>query len=90
MIKRIFYLLSVIIALILFSYCASMKAPQGGPKDTYPPQVLESDPPNNTTNFQADKIMLKFDEFVAVSDITTEVFISPPFKNTPEIKTRGK
>ncbi len=76
--------------LLLCAYCANMKAPSGGPKDIYPPIVVESDPPNYTVNFSEDKIVLSFNEFVAVSDVSTEVFISPPFQNTPEIKTRGK
>lgn len=78
-----------ILAVLLYN-CANMKAPGGGPKDIYAPVVLASDPPNYSTHFDAKKIELKFDEFVVVSDVTTEVFISPPLEKTPEIKTRGK
>ncbi len=76
--------------LLLFAYCANMSSPTGGPKDIYPPVVLESEPPNYNTHFNTGKIILKFNEFVSVSDVITEVFISPPLQNTPEIKTRGK
>jgi len=79
-----------VIALLLMVACANMKAPSGGPKDIYSPQVEESDPPNYSLHFNSDKITLKFDEFVSVSDVAKEVFISPPFQKTPEIKTRGK
>ena len=54
------------------------------------PMVEASEPANYTTNFKSNKIVMHFDEFVAVSDVATEVFISPPFRNTPEIRTRGK
>ena len=86
---RIILIISFMMALLL-SNCANMKAPGGGPKDIYGPQVLESDPPNYTVHFHQKRIELKFNEFVDVSDISTEVFISPPLQKSPEIKTRGK
>ena len=67
-----------------------MKSPGGGPKDIYPPIVEESDPPNYSTYFNSKKITLTFDEFVTVSDVVKEVFISPPLQSSPEIKTKGK
>lgn len=76
--------------LLLMTCCANMKAPGGGPKDIYPPEVIGSEPPNYSTNFRAHKITLKFNEFVTVSDVVAEVFISPPLEKTPDIKTRGK
>ena len=78
------------IALLLMVSCANMKAPSGGPKDTYSPIVEESEPPNYSTNFSTDKITITFDEFVSVSDVAKEVFISPPFQKIPDIRTRGK
>lgn len=76
--------------LLLLSYCANMRPPGGGPRDVYPPTVTESEPPNYSTFFSANKIVLNFDEFVTVSDVSTEVFISPPLNKIPDIKTRGK
>jgi len=90
MIRRTLHLLLGIFLIWALADCASMRAPTGGPKDVYPPVVIESEPPNYTTNFDADKIVLRFDEFVTVSDVTQEVFISPPFQRTPDMKTRGK
>jgi len=90
MLKRSLIRVLGILMVIVLSDCASMRPPTGGPKDIYPPVVLESEPANYTINFDADKITLKFDEFVAVSDVTQEVFISPPLQRTPDIKTRGK
>jgi hypothetical protein len=67
-----------------------MRPPSGGPRDAYPPIVEESDPPNYSIHFTAKKIELKFNEYVTVSDVATEVFISPPLQTMPDIKTRGK
>jgi len=77
-------------SMMLFSYCANMKAPGGGPTDIYPPFVTESDPPNYSLHFKEKKIILKFNEFVNVTDVINEVFISPPLNKTPDIRTRGK
>lgn len=90
MIQRSFYLTITVLMALMFAACANMKAPGGGPKDVYAPQVMESDPPNYTTHFDAKRIELTFDEFVTVSDVTSEVFISPPLQNMPDIKTRKK
>ncbi len=87
---RFAFIFFSIVTLLLCAYCANMKPPSGGPEDMYPPLVVESDPPNYTVHFSEDKIVLRFNEFVKVSDVAAEVFISPPFQNTPEIKTRGK
>ena len=90
MVKKAIRIILAGALLLLCTYCANMKAPGGGPKDVYPPQVKESEPPNYTTHFSSDKIVLKFNEFVTVSEVNSEVFISPPLKNTPDLKTRGK
>jgi hypothetical protein len=76
--------------MMIFSYCANMKAPGGGPADIYPPFVTESDPPNYSLHFKEQRIILKFNEFVNVTDVINEVFISPPLNKTPDIRTRGK
>ncbi|MDT8392750.1 MAG: Ig-like domain-containing domain [Bacteroidales bacterium] len=87
--KAIFIFFATVMMVLLWQ-CANMRAPTGGPKDVYSPKVVESDPPNYTTHFDKKKIELRFDEFVSVSDVVTEVFISPPLQSSPEIRTRGK
>ncbi|MFW5751877.1 MAG: hypothetical protein ACOCW8_00920, partial [bacterium] len=46
----------IISALLLFSMCARIGRPTGGPKDVTPPKVTSATPPNYTTNFNKDKI----------------------------------
>jgi len=70
--------------------CANQVAPEGGPKDTKPPRVLKSDPPNYATNFKDNNIKIDFDEFVAIKNQASEVNFSPPLKHTPDIRIRGK
>ena len=77
--------------LCIFTWkCANPVAPEGGPKDTKPPKVLKSDPPNFTTNLKDQSIRIDFDEFIALKNQASEVNVSPPLKYTPDIKVRGK
>ena len=83
-----FFLLFLVFVLC-FS-CAHVEAPTGGPKDVKPPVVLECEPPNYSTNFSADKIVIHFDEFVNLVNANQQVIISPSFKEMPEFILRKK
>ena len=61
----------------LFSRCANIMTPEGGPKDTIPPVIVRLDPDNFATNFKAKKIYIEFDEFVQIKDQNKEMFVSP-------------
>ena len=75
--------------LILFA-CANPVPPSGGPKDTTPPSVIRAVPANQSVNFKAEKVIITFDEFVTLKDITTQLVVSPPMGEHPEFTTRGK
>jgi 5-hydroxyisourate hydrolase-like protein (transthyretin family) len=77
-------------ALVLLSSCAKEMAPTGGPKDIEPPKVRQSRPPFNTTNFDARKISITFNEFLDLKEASQKVIISPPLDKKPEIKLKGK
>lgn len=77
-------------AMILLSSCAVQDSPSGGPKDTVPPEVIKSIPPNNSVNFAADRITLTFSEFVTLKEINNQLVVSPPVKELPEFIMRGK
>ncbi|MCX6242517.1 MAG: Ig-like domain-containing protein [Bacteroidetes bacterium] len=74
----------------LFWRCANPIAPEGGPKDTKPPKPLNFDPPNFSANFKDNSIKIDFDEFIALKNQATEVTVSPPLKNVPDLRLRGK
>ena len=73
-----------------FSRCANIMTPEGGPKDTLPPVIVKLEPDNFTTNFNAKKIYIEFDEFVQIKDQNKEMFVSPAMKKLPLLTTRGK
>lgn len=65
--------------------CAQIGNITGGPKDTIAPILLKAEPANRTTNFSGNKIILNFDEYIEVRNISENVFVSPLQKNNPII-----
>ncbi|MDQ1140852.1 Ig-like domain-containing protein [Pedobacter agri] len=82
--------LLVVVTSLLFSGCASMQTPQGGPKDTTPPKILSMTPKNQTRNFNAKKITIEFDEYFKLVDESKEFSISPEQERAPILKVRSK
>src|SRR6056297_1061396 len=78
------------ITALLLATCANPVSPSGGPRDTEPPQVVETDPPNYATGFDGDEAEIEFNEFVKLESPNDQIVISPPLKEIPEYKLRGK
>jgi len=70
--------------------CASVQQPMGGPKDSIPPKILNETPPNLTRNFDAEKIIIEFDEYVKLSNTQKEVSVSPDVEQpiNPRVKRK--
>ena len=75
---------------IVFFACASMQQPQGGPKDTEPPKILNMSPKNLTVNFTAPKITIEFDEYFNLQNEFKEFSVSPEMDVQPELRKKGK
>ena len=73
-----------------FFRCANPVTPEGGPKDTRPPKVISCEPPNHSLHFSNNTVKIDFDEFVNLSNITSEITISPQIKIPPDFRLRGK
>ena len=60
--KKLEYLLLYIILVFIFSNCASIGPPSGGPADTHPPYLLETDilPAVRTNILENQRDSLKF------------------------------
>jgi len=69
--------------------CATIVSPTGGPKDVTPPKMIRSQPNNFSTNFQGNKLILTFDEYVALKTPEKFMLISPPLGKLPDIKLKG-
>ena len=66
--------------------CANIVPPQGGERDVTPPRLLSVSPADSLLNTKVTEIELKFDEFIVVTNPSSEVTISPilPFPLTIE------
>lgn len=78
-------------SVILFCWgCAQQGSPTGGPRDLDPPVVLESEPLNYSTRFEAKKILITFDEYIVLGNVNQQLIVSPPMEEQPEVKLRKK
>ena len=82
-------ILPAVLAAVVFS-CAREMMPTGGKKDVKPPQIVQSVPPNGSANFTGNKFELKFNEFVVLDKINEQLLISPPVKENPDFRLKGK
>lgn len=78
------------VSIFVFSKCAKQVAPVGGPKDTIPPVLIRSDPPNYSVNFNSDEVELEFNEFIQFNELQQQFLSSPPFEEDPDIQLKGK
>lgn len=83
---------SIIIVLVVAVACATPSAPEGGPQDRQAPKLdpKKYSTPNPSTNFQYQRVILTFDEWVRLQAASSQVVISPPLKRKPTIKVRNK
>ncbi|MBA2328379.1 MAG: hypothetical protein H0V91_02040, partial [Flavisolibacter sp.] len=83
-----FIVLSLLLALFNGTGCANIIPPQGGPRDTLPPQLLRAEPPDSTTNFTGNIIRLHFDEYIDIKDERNNLLFTPLFNNNPIVEAR--
>ncbi len=82
------FLFIAIIALALAN-CANRGTPSGGDKDITPPKITKSIPENYSTNFSGNEIVIHFDEYVKLKDLSKQLIVSPPMSTAPEITPLG-
>lgn len=90
---RFLIITKYIIFLIIISIvagCAKLGSPPGGEKDEDPPIPIKAKPANYSTNYDGNKIMIKFDEFIQLKNQYREFTVSPPLEETPIPLLRGK
>jgi len=79
-----------IVICFLFFGCAQVVAPTGGLKDTTPPEVMEIEPKNSSTNFTSATFEIEFDEYIRLNQLNDELVVSPPLKNKLETSIKCK
>ena len=58
----------------------------GGYKDTIPPNLIASIPPENSTNVNPNQFYLAFDELIDASKLQESIIISPFYSGKKEVK----
>ena len=92
--KRLFSVIKVLIriafGILLFASCANIGNITGGPKDSIPPVMIGSEPILKDTSFADDKVVIHFDEYFELKEITQEFVASPPFTENPDFKIKKR
>jgi len=86
----VLFILIISIAALFGGSCANIIPPQGGPRDSIPPQVLKMSPPDSTLNFRGNKIEFIFDEYVDLQDVQNNLLFTPLFEINPRVDVKGK
>ncbi len=87
--KQLSNLIFIVVITGFLINCANRGRPQGGEKDTDPPDVTKSIPDNYSINFSSDEIKIYFDEYIKLKDLQKQLIISPPMETQPEVLPLG-
>ena len=74
------YILQLSLWLILQSIlyqCANPASPSGGPRDTIPPVLIESQPVTGQKNFTDKKLNFVFSGYISADQLSQKVIITP-------------
>lgn len=80
----------IIFTALIINGCANAVSPSGGPKDVFPPVVVETNPENFSRNVKSKTIHITFDEYVTLDNASKNILISPPQKKSPYFRLTGK
>ncbi|RIJ49437.1 hypothetical protein D1614_07810 [Maribellus luteus] len=75
---------------VIISSCANIGMPEGGPRDTVPPVLLETNPEFKALNYKGKDVRFTFNEYIMPDQISESLVISPPLKKRPIIRTKSK
>ncbi len=70
--------------------CAAIQSPPGGAKDTTPPELLETIPPNGTILYKGGRIELIFSEYLNENTVEKSIRILPTLDPEPKIIYKGR
>jgi hypothetical protein len=70
--------------------CATPVAPTGGPRDSTPPDIVNTTPEVGSTNFSGDEVRFDFSEFVDRNSVRQNVTIEPDIGIQYEVDFRRK
>ncbi len=81
---------SIILSAGIVVSCATSIAPAGGPADSTPPEIIETEPAQGATNVRGNEVTLVFSEYVDRNSFQQSLHISPLVETQPEIVWSGR
>lgn len=75
--RNVFINLSFIFFILIIVACARQSSPMGGPRDEEPPQLISSQPEQESTNIKPSTITLLFSEYIKVENPAQQIIITP-------------
>lgn len=84
------FVIAVCAWIVIISSCANVGMPEGGPRDSIPPVLINTNPEYKAVNFSGDEVRLTFNEYMNTDEIGEVLVISPPMIKKPLIRTKSK
>lgn len=78
----------IVISILSSPGCANIVPPLGGPRDTLPPKLVAVTPHDSSKQFNTNKIVFNFDEYIDPKDVRTELIVSPVPKVDPIVDAK--
>lgn len=75
---------------VIISSCANIGMPTGGPQDSIPPVLVQTQPKYKALNYKGKDVRLTFNEYINTESISEDLVISPPLDKRPVIRMRSK
>lgn len=71
-----------------FTQCANIVPPGGGSRDTLAPKLIYVSPEDSTLNFNSQKVVFHFNEYVELDNVIEKMIVSPTLKRTPTVTAK--
>ena len=71
-----------------FTQCANIVPPGGGSRDTLAPRLIYVDPADSTLNFNSQRVVFHFNEYVELDNVIEKMIVSPTLKRTPTVTAK--
>jgi hypothetical protein len=87
--RLVYRTLGTFLLLFILSFfltrCANIVPPNGGPRDTIPPVLINAIPHDSTLHFHSRSITLNFDEYIQLQDANKALIFTPSVLKQPVI-----
>ena len=78
------------VSALLLAGCATQSVLNGGPRDTEPPRIVQSEPALEATGVSNPVVRIRFDEYVTLNAPTDSIRITPAQQKAPNYQLKGK